>query len=286
MSEETRTAVITGATSGIGQAAASALAQTGWRLLIAARDAQRAQATVSQIREQTGSDLVESFAMDLTSFDSVRQGAAAVSELAPRIDVLINNAGLSLTERQLTGDGLETMMQTNHFSHFLLTSLLLPNLLTSDDARVVNVSSRVYERAGAMPLDDLNFEQRWGGIWPYCVTKQANILFTNELHRRTHELGLAAYSVHPGVVATRFQRNFPVPLRAALGLIRPLLRTPKRGAEPVVELATVDARRADAGAYFDRHARTQLNEYASDRQAAERLWDVSNEITGAEWPDA
>ena len=255
-------------------------------MLITARNPQRAQATIAQIRRETGSELVESISMDLTSFDSVREGAAAASELAPRIDVLINNAGLSLTERQITGDGLETMMQTNHFSHVLLTSLLLPNLLTSDDARVVNVSSRVYERVGAMPLDDLNFEQRWGGIWPYCVTKQANILFTNELHRRTHDLGLAAYAVHPGVVATRFQRNFPAPLRAVLGLVRPLLRSPKQGAAPVVELATLADRRADAGAYFDRHTRTQPNEFASDRQAAERLWDVSNEITGAEWPDA
>ena len=106
------------------------------------------------------------------------------------------------------------MMQTNHFSHALLTSLLLPKLLASDDARVVNVSSRVYERVDAMPLDDLNFEQRWGGIWPYCVTKLANILFTNELHRRTHDSGLATFSVHPGIVASGFQKNFATPLRA------------------------------------------------------------------------
>ena len=286
MSEQARVAVITGATSGIGQAAASALAKSGWRVLITARNPQRAQATIARIQRETGSDLVESIAMDLTSFDSVREGAAAATELAPRIDVLINNAGLTLNERRITGDGHETMMQTNHFSPVLLTSLLLPTLLESDDARVVNVSSRVYERVEAMPLDDLNFEHYWGGIRPYCATKLANILFTNELHRRTHDLGLATFSVHPGVVATNFLQNFPTPLRAVLKIARPLLRSPEQGAAPVVELATEPGRRADAGEYFDRHTRTQQQPQASDRQAAERLWELSNEITGAEWPDA
>ena len=286
MSEQARIAVITGATSGIGEAAALSLAESGWRVLITARNPQRAQATLARIRRETGSDLVESIPMDLTSFDSVRDGAAAVSESAPQVDVLINNAGLTLNERRITGDGHETMMQTNHLSPFLLTSLLLPSLLTSDDARVVNVSSRVYERIDAMPLDDLSFEHYWGGIRPYCATKLANILFTNELHRRTHDLGLAAFSVHPGVVATNFAQNFPARLRAALKIARPLLRNPKQGGAPVVELATIAERRADAGEYFDRHTRTQQQPHASDRQAAERLWDLSNEITGAEWPSS
>ena len=286
MSEQARIAVITGATSGIGEAAALSLAESGWRVLITARNPQRAQATLARIRRETGSDLVESIPMDLTSFDSVRDGAAAVSESAPQVDVLINNAGLTLNERRITGDGHETMMQTNHLSPFLLTSLLLPSLLTSDDARVVNVSSRVYERIDAMPLDDLSFEHYWGGIRPYCATKLANILFTNELHRRTHDLGLAAFSVHPGVVATNFAQNFPAPLRAALKIARPLLRNPKQGGAPVVELATIAERRADAGEYFDRHTRTQQLPHASDREAAERLWDLSNEITGAEWPSS
>ena len=222
--------------------------------------------------------------MDLASFDSVRECAAAVLELAPSLDVLINNAGLTNTERQLTVNGNEMMMQTNHFSHALLTSLLLPRLLLSDDARVVNVSSRTYEQAGDFPIDDLNFEQRWGVFWPYTVTKLANILFTNELHRRTHELGLAAFAVHPGVVNTNFQQNMPLPLRVALKIARPLIKTPERGAAPVVGLATNAARRSDAGAYFDLHKRVVPQDHATDRAVAERLWDATNEITGAEWP--
>ena len=280
------TALITGANSGIGQAAATELARRGWHVFAAARSVERGQAAVSQIREDSGSIAVELLELDLASFASVRRAAAELLDRTERLDVLINNAGLTLNERRITGDGLETMMQTNHFSHFLLTSLLLPTLLESDDARVVNVSSRVYERVEAMPLDDLNFERYWGGIRPYCATKLANILFTNELHRRTHERGLAAFSVHPGVVATNFLQNFPTPLRAVLKVARPLLRSPEQGAAPVVELATMPARRSDAGEYFDRHTRTQQQQQASDRQAAERLWDASNEITEAEWPDA
>ena len=278
--------LITGANSGIGQAAATELARRGWHVFAAARSPERGQAAVSQIQKDSGSIAVELLELDLASFASVRRAAAELLDRSERLDVLINNAGLTLNERRLTGDGLETMMQTNHFSHFLLTSLLLPTLLESDDARVVNVSSRVYERVEAMPLDDLNFERYWGGIRPYCATKLANILFTNELHRRTHERGLAAFSVHPGVVATNFLQNFPTPLRTVLKVARPLLRSPEQGAAPVVELATMPARRSDAGEYFDRHTRTQQQQQASDRQAAERLWDASNEITEAEWPDA
>ena len=278
------TVLITGANSGIGQAAATELARRGWHVFAAARSPERGQAAVSQIQKDSGSIAVELLEMDLTSFASVRRAADELLERTERLDVLVNNAGLTRNDRQLTGDGHETMMQTNHFSHVLLTSLLLPKLLESEDARVINVSSRVYERVEAMPLDDLNFEHYWGGIRPYCATKLANILFTNELHRRTHDRGLATFSVHPGVVATSFMRNFPAPMRAGLRVLRPLLRSPEQGAAPVVELVTDSTRRVDAGEYFDRHTRTQQQPQASDRQAAERLWDATNEITGAEWP--
>lgn len=279
-----QTVLITGANSGIGQAAATELARRGWHVFAAARSPERGQAAVSQIQKDSGSIAVELLELDLASFASVRRAAAELLDRTPRLDVLINNAGLTNTERQLTVDGNETMMQTNHFSHVLLTSLLLPRLLMAEDPRVVNVSSRVYEQAGAFPIDDLNFEQRWGAFWPYTVTKLANILFTNELHRRVHETGLAAFAVHPGVVNTNFQQNMPLPLRVALKITRPLLKTPQRGAEPVVELATDAARRSDAGAYFDLHKRVVPNEHATDPATAESLWDISNEITGAEWP--
>ena len=283
-SAQPRTVLITGANSGIGQAAATELARRGWHVFAAARSPERGQAAVSQIQKESGSIAVELLELDLASFASVRRAADELLERSGRLDVLVNNAGLTLNDRRLTGDGNETMMQTNHLSPVLLTSLLLPTLLESDDARVVNVSSRVYERVEAMPLDDLNFEHYWGGIRPYCATKLANILFTNELHRRTHDLGLATFSVHPGVVATNFAENFPAPLRAGLKLLRPLLRSPEQGAAPVVELVTDPARRTDAGEYFDRHTRTQQQPQASDLQAAERLWELSNGITGAEWP--
>ncbi|MXX31339.1 MAG: SDR family NAD(P)-dependent oxidoreductase [Chloroflexi bacterium] len=276
--------LITGSNSGIGKAAAIELARRGWQVFAAARSVERGQAAVSQIQKDSGSIAVELLEMDLTSFASVRRGVDELLERTDRLDVLVNNAGLTLNDRRLTVDGHETMMQTNHLSPVLLTSLLLPKLLESDDARVVNVSSRVYERIDAMPLDDLNFEHYWGGIRPYCATKLANILFTNELHRRTHDAGLATFSVHPGVVATNFAQNFPPAFRVGLKLLRPLLRSPEQGAAPVVELVTESARRADAGEYFDRHTLTQQQPHASDREAAERLWDLSNEITGAEWP--
>ena len=288
MADDSRkTALITGATNGIGRAAAAALAADGWRVVIAARNPQRSEATVNEIRRATSNDQVEAIPLDLASFDSVRQGAEAALEVAPQLDVLINNAGLNLTDRSVTADGLETMMQTNHFGHFLFTSRLLPRLLESDDARLVNVTSMVHQRAGPMPFDDLNLEQRWGAFWPYAVSKQANILFTHELHRRYHDAGLAAYSLHPGGVRTNFGQDGMMrgPLAWMLSIFRPLMLSPEKGAAPLVELAVKD-KRSDAGAYFSRHNVADPAPDAQDPAAAERLWDASNEITEAEWPDA
>ena len=283
-SAQPRTVLITGANSGIGQAAATELARRGWHVFAAARSPERGQAAVSQIQKESGSIAVELLELDLASFASVRRAADELLERSGRLDVLVNNAGLTLNDRRLTGDGNETMMQTNHLSPVLLTSLLLPTLLESDDARVVNVSSRVYERVEAMPLDDLNFEHYWGGIRPYCATKLANILFTNELHRRTHDLGLATFSVHPGVVATNFAQNFPLPFGRASSSCGHCCAVLSRAQRRSSSWSPIRPRRADAGEYFDRHTRTQQQPQASDLQAAERLWELSNGITGAEWP--
>ncbi len=282
-----KTVLITGATNGIGRAAAHALAEAGWRVLVAARNRQRAQTTIEQIRQRTGTEQIEAVDLDLTSFASVRRAAADALERAPQLDVLINNAGLNLSERRLTADGLETMMQTNHFGHVLLTSLLLPRLLESEDARVVNVTSVIHQQAGAMPLDDLNLERRWGTFYPYGVSKLANILFSNELHRRYRAEGIASFAVHPGAVRTNFGQNGMMsgPMSWLLKVLRPVILSPERGAAPLVELAVHPDRRADSGAYFSRHRRRDPSSHAQNADAAAKLWDASNEISAAQWPE-
>ena len=280
--DSTKTALITGATSGIGKEAAISLARSGWRVLLGARNPQRAKETIEQIHRQTGSDQVDVVDMELTSLESVRDGAELALEIAPQIDVLINNAGGVRPDRVITEDGLESTMQTNHFGHFLLTSLLLPRLLESDDARIINVSSSVYRQAGAMPVDDLNLERNWGLLRPYAIAKLANVLFTNELHRRYASEGLAAFSVHPGSVKTNFGADMRGPLTLVFALVRSFFLSPESGATPLVEL-TVANKRGDAGAYFSRHKREELTAHGQDAKAARDLWERSIELTGAEW---
>ena len=282
------TALITGANSGIGQAAATDLARRGWRVFATARSRERGLAALEQIRAAGGSENVELIQLDLASFASVREAAEDVLNRADQLDVLINNAGVNLSQRTLTEDGLESTMQVNHFGHFLLTSLLLSRILEAEDPRIVNVSSMLYKRAGAMPFDDLQLERNWGRGRPYAVSKLANVLFTRALHRRYFAQRLAVYAVHPGGVRSRLGADGD--LTGLFGffwrLLQPLLLSPEKGAAPIVAAAHERSLRIVAGAYFNRHNVQQLNRHASDATAADRLWEISNELTKAEWPDA
>ena len=274
------TVLITGGNSGIGLAAASRLASRGWHVAIAARSPQRGAEALERIRagSNAGADLV---ALDLASFASVREAASDALERLGRIDVLINNAGVNLSRRTLTGDGLETTMQTNHFGHFLLTSLLLPRLLESDDPRVVNVSSRAHARA-SLDFDDLNLERARGPIRRYAVSKLANILFTQELHQRYAAAGLSTFAVHPGGVRTRFGRDMSGLMKLIWSAMQPFLLNADDGAEPVVRLAADEDPLQHAGAYFNRMSVAQPRH--ATPETASRLWDASCELTGAAWP--
>ena len=279
------TVLITGANSGIGQAAATELARRGWRVLAAARSEERGQAALAQIQSDSGSATVELVHLDLASLSSVRAGAEDVLARTDRLDALINNAGVSLGARTLTEDGLESTMQVNHFGHFLLTSLLLSQILEAEDPRVVNVSSTLYKRAGAMPLDDLQLERHWGGVKPYAISKLANVLFTGALHRRYYEHGLATFAVHPGGVRSQLTQDgdYKGVVSILWWTFRPLLLSPESGAAPIVEAIDDSELRNVAGSYFHRHKTQSLNQHASDPQAADKLWKLSNDLTQAEW---
>lgn len=278
-----QTALITGGNSGIGRAAACELARRGWRVAITARSPQRGQEAIERIRQESDAE-AELIALDLASFASVRDAASDALARLDQIDVLINNAGANLSRYELTGDGIETTMQVNHFGHFLLTSLLLPRLREAPAPRIVNLSSRIHRRA-ALDFDDLNLERTRGAWRRYAASKLATVLFTRELHRRYAD-GISAFAVHPGTVRTRFGADgdltgFP---SLALRAVRPLLRNEADGAAPVVRLAAADDAPASAGQYFDRMRAAQPSKHATD-EAAAKLWDASCELTGATWPE-
>src|SRR5438876_3337537 len=200
--------LITGATRGIGLAAAIELARRGAQLTLVARSEARAADAVGQIQAAAGGATVEVLTADLASQASVRQLAVDAQARYPRIQVLINNAGAIYASRQLSSDGIELTWAVNQLAPFLLTTALLPRLTASTPARIVTTSSDAH-RSAQIPFDDLNAQRTWGGFgFPrYGQTKLANILFTFELARRLAGTGVTANCFHPGFVATGFNRN-------------------------------------------------------------------------------
>ena len=201
-----KTVVVTGANSGIGFETAAALASMGARVLVTARNADKGRAAVAAITQQLhGEGQVQLVVFDLADLSSVRRGAAEILEQAPRLDVLVNNAGLVLSERAETVDGFEATFATNHLGPFLLTNLLLERLQASSPSRVVNVASTAHTAARkGIPFDDLQSTKHYRGMRVYGQSKLANMLFTLELARREKGHGVTANSLHPGTVRTGY----------------------------------------------------------------------------------
>lgn len=274
--------VITGATNGIGLAAAIELARRGADLTLVARNQARAAEAVRQISAASKGRVPDVMVADLASQSSIRQLAGEMLARYARIQVLVNNAGAIYARRQLTADGVELTWAVNHLAPFLLTTLLLDRLKASRPARIMTTSSGAHEGA-RIPFEDLNAERSWGnaGFTRYGQTKLANILFTVELAHRLEGTGVTANTFHPGFVATGFNRNNGALMRIGMAISRPFARSPQKGAESLVWL--VDSQDASDlnGAYvFDRRP-VAPSPAAQDVEAARRLWQVSEEQTRA-----
>ena len=269
--------VITGATGGIGLAAARELAARGARLAISARSRERGERAARLI----GGD-VDVFEADLSSQASVRRLAADLLERYDRIQVLINNAGAINRERRITEDGVELTWAVNHLAPFLLTTLLLDRLRASAPARVITTSSGAH-RGARIPFDDLAGERSHGplGFGRYGQTKLANVLFTRELARRLEGSGVEAFCFHPGYVDTGFNRNNGRLLSFGMTLGRPFARSPEKGAETLVWLADSPEPEAQSGGYFFDRRRSQPAPAGRDDATAARLWEVSTEQVSA-----
>jgi NAD(P)-dependent dehydrogenase (short-subunit alcohol dehydrogenase family) len=268
--------VITGATNGIGLAAAVELARRGALLTLVARNEARAAQAVRQIQAAARGASVDLFIADLASQASIRQLAIDAQAKYSSIQVLINNAGAIYATRQLSPDGIELTWAVNHVAPFLLTTLLLDRLKASTPARIVTTSSDAHEGA-RIPFDDMNAEGSWGGFgFPrYGQTKLANILFTVELARRLAGTGVTANCFHPGFVATGFNRNNGVLMRIGMAISRPFARSTAKGAQTLVWLVDSEAAGETGGGYFvDEHLVTP-SAAAQDREAASHLWQLS-----------
>ncbi|MFI6423815.1 SDR family NAD(P)-dependent oxidoreductase [Promicromonospora sp. NPDC050880] len=272
-----RTIVITGASDGIGAAAARALTEAGHRVAVVGRSPDK----TGRVARALGAD---HFVADFTRLADARRLAAELTDAYPRIDVLANNAGGLLGDRTRTEDGFERTFQVNHLAPFLLTSLLLDTLVASR-ATVVQTSSTGARLFGRLDLDDLQHDRDFTPHLAYGTAKLENILFTRELHRRFHGQGLAAVAFHPGGVATNFaaeSTSFLRPLyRSPVG--RLVLATPERGAAQLVRFArTTPGVDWEPGAYYERgRVARRVNPQVHDADLARRLWERSAELVGA-----
>ena len=269
--------VVTGATSGIGKAAATALARLGATVVLVGRDRGRTEAAAAEIAPVSASPPRAEVA-DLASLEQVR-GLAGRLDGLERIDVLINNAGLVLGERRITPDGLEHVFALNHLAPFLLTSLLLPKLTASAPARVVTVTSDAHS-AARLDLSDPNLEHGWDSWRSYANSKLANILFTRELARRLDGTGVTANCAHPGVVRTGFGRESRPLLKLGITIARPFMLSPERGADTIVYLASSPDVAGQTGGYYVKRQRREPSAAARDDAAARELWELSEKLTG------
>jgi NAD(P)-dependent dehydrogenase (short-subunit alcohol dehydrogenase family) len=276
-----RTVVITGATSGIGEVAALQLAGTGAKIVAVARDKARGEATLARLNERAPALKHKVFYGDLAQLAEMKRVAAEIAASEPRIDVLINNAGATFAERQLTQDGFERTFALDHLSYFVMTCGLRERLLASPAARIVNTSSDAH-KAARFDIDDLQTE-KYNSLQAYARAKLENILFTRELARRTKGTGITANSLHPGVVATRFGHESGGMISPLLKLVQIFAISPEKGAETIVYLASSPDVANVSGEYFYKNKPSTPTRAAQDDSLAAALWEKSVALTGVDW---
>ena len=271
--------LITGGTSGIGKAAATALVSMGANVVITGRNEERGNRALQEIREESGNEGVEMMLADLAVQAEVRRLAEEFKERHDRLDVLVNNAGLVLSERTETSDGIETQLATNHLAPFLLTNLLLDLLKKSAPSRIITVSSDAH-RWGKIDLNDLQSKKRYRAFPVYGKTKLANIMFTYELAERLEGTGVTANCMHPGGVSTNFGVGNRSPVALLFRVFKPFMRSPEQGADTLVYLATSPEAEGMTGKYLADRKVKAPSDAAYDQTTRKRLWEASEELTG------
>lgn len=264
-----KTILITGATDGIGRQTALELARMGHHILVHGRSETRGKQVVKEIQQASKNPNVELVLADFASLDAVRKLAAHVNATYPRLDILINNAGMFAGERTLTTDGLETTFAVNHLAPFLLTNLLLDRIKDSAPARIVHVSSGTHH-SGQIEWDNLQGEKHYSGYEAYSRSKLANVLFAYALAERLGGTNVTSNALHPGVIGTKL-------LRTGWGGSGNDLA---RGAETSVYVATAPELEHVTGRYFDNKRETASSTASHDKKLQAQLWQVSAQLVG------
>ena len=269
--------VITGITSGIGKALALAMAKTGETVVLVARDADRGQAVLKEIQSLTQNSNIDLQLCDLSVLSSVRNLSEILKSRYEKINVLVNNAGVYKRQRIVTVDGFEEMFAANHLGPFLLTNLLLESLQAAvqadGSAHVLNITA---PSTTQLDFEDLQGERNFNSLNAFGATKMANLLFTLELARRLENTGITVNAIHPGLVRSNLLKESFPPLRLFTWLIS---SSPRKATESILQMATAPEFEKTTGKFFHQAKEIQLPAYASDQDAQQRLWKISEILT-------
>jgi NAD(P)-dependent dehydrogenase (short-subunit alcohol dehydrogenase family) len=281
MSVAGKTIVITGATSGMGEAAALELAGRGARMVLIARDKARGDVTIAKLKAANPAASHTIHYADLSRIAEMKRVANEVAAAEPKIDVLVNNAGAVFLSRKVSADGLEMTFATNHMAYFVVTNLLLDRLKATPGARIVSTASDAH-KAGKVDFDDLQLEKGYASFRAYGTSKLENILFTRELAKRLQGTGVTANCLHPGFVGTRFGQNNAsnIFLKGLARLVMSFGLKPEEGAKTIVYLAANDDVAKTTGEYFYKCEIEKTTDAAKSDADAKRLWDVSAKLAG------
>ncbi len=269
--------LVTGGNSGIGKATALGLARLGGNIVIVCRKETEGRQAESEIRTKSGNQNIDLMQADLTSMKSVHQFAEEFKHRYSGLDVLVNNAGEIVAKRQVTVDGFERTLASNHLGHFLLTNLVLDLVRKSAPSRIVNVSSEAH-RGAQIHFDDLQGEKKYSAFRAYAQSKLANVLFTYELARRLEGTGVTSNCLHPGLVRTGLYDNWGL-TSLAIRVVSPFFLSAEKSARAVLRLATSPELEGVTGKYFSKIKEVRSSEESYDPQTAQRLWQVSEELT-------
>lgn len=273
-----KVAVVTGATAGLGQWLALGLARAGYHTVIIARDAVRGEATRSFIAERAKGASTELVRADLSSLAEARTAGATIAAAHPRINVLVNNAGLITPKRQVTAEGREMILAVNHLAPFVLTRALEDALRAGAPARVVNVGSTASDRA-TLDVSDLEGVRSWNPLRAYGRSKLALMMATFEWARLLDASGVAVNVVHPGVVATTLG-SVPGPIGWGWAILRPFMITPEQGAETPLFVALSPQAEGITGRYWKKCKQARPNPQALDSAVTRRLWQETDRLAG------